>query len=222
MGNMGAPIAAKPTKTNEANEAYPSFQQNIYSAQTEASNNIYPAPGETTNMYQTSDCSKVGTWVEYINKAAGFSFQYPAEAKLKETVDNNGYTSIDLFLQPECYAKEWWGPNQVSIMVLDNTEKLTIEDFVSKQYSINASTEYSISSQELAESSEAVSIDQVTAIRVNGKLTRETPQVYIPNNDLVIVVGLIDMNMMPPFEPACPATLDLYNKILTSVKFLKY
>lgn len=214
-GDLGVSIAANPL-----DQAYPSPEQDLSSAQPEASN-PYPAPGGFTNIVQTSDCSKVGTWIEYVNKAAGFSFQYPAEAKIIETADNNGHTSIDLLLRPECYTNDWWGTNKVSIVILDNTAMLTLEDFVAKQYGISASTENPNSSQELAKSSESVLIDHVAALRVNGKITRETPHVYIPNNGHVIFWGLVESDLMPPFEPACPATLDLYNKILTSVKFLK-
>jgi len=207
--------------SNPAGQAYPSPQQDLSPAQTEANSNPYPAPGGTTNMVQTSDCSKVGTWVEYVNKAAGFSFQYPAEAKIIESTDNNGHTSIDLFLRPECYTNDWWGTNKVSIAVLDNAAKLTLENFVAKQYNVSESSENPNSPQELAKSSETVLVDQVKALRINGKITRETPHVYIPNKDHVLFVGLVESDLMPPFEPVCSATLDLYNKILISLKFLK-
>lgn len=59
-------------------------------------------------------------------------------------------------------------------------------------------------------------------MQVKGKVTRETPHVYIPYDDLVIYVGLTETTNMPPFEPACPTTLDLYNKILASVKLLNH
>ena len=211
----GAPIVAKPT-----NQAYPSPLQAILSTPTEASNNPYPAPNGNTKLVQTIDCSKVGIWVEYVNKEAGFSFQYPAESEIFKSVDNNGYTSITLFLKPYCYATDWWGPTKVTISVLDNNTKLSLENFVVKQFSFDASTDFSAFSQEFVKNSETVSVDQVTALRMNGKMTREVPHVYIPYNDHVIFVGLTETTNMPPFEPACPATLDLYNKILASVKFL--
>jgi len=211
----GAPIAAKPT-----NQAYPSPQQDILSTPTEASSNPYPVPKGNTKLVQTIDCSKVGTWVEYVNKEAGFSFQYPAESEIFKSVDNNGYTNITLFLKPYCYATDWWGPAKVTISVLDNNTKLSLENFVVKQFSFDASTDYSAFSQEFVKNSETVSVDQVTALRVNGKMTREVPRVYIPYSDHVIFVGLTETTNMPLFEPAYPATLDLYNKILGSVKFL--
>ena len=213
---VGAPKAAKPT-----NQTYPLPQQDILSAQTESSSNTYPAPTGNTQMVQTIDCSKVGTWVEYANKEASFSFQYPAESEIFESVDNNGYTSITMFLKPYCYVSNWWGPKQVDIVVLLNTEKLLLKDFVLKQHRSDISTNSLVLSQELANSSKTVIVDQITAMYVNGKITRETPHIYIPYNDIVIFIGLTETTKMPPFEPACPATLDLYNKILASVKFLK-
>lgn len=215
-GRIGAPVALYPM-----GQAYPSPQQDVSSTQSEENINPYPAPGGTTNMVQTSDCSKVGTWVEFINNADGYSFRYPAESRIIETTDHYGHTSIDLFLRPECYTNNWWGTNKVSIAVLDNTAKLTLEDFVAKQYGVSASTENPNSPQELAKSSESVLVDQAKALRINGKITRETPHVYIPNNAHVIFVGLVESDLMPPFEPVCSATLDLYNKILNTLKFLK-
>jgi hypothetical protein len=212
----GAPIAAKPT-----HQAYPPSQNDIFSTPTEANSYPYPAPDGNTKMVQTIDCSKVGTWVEYNNKEAGYSFQYPAESEIFTSIDNNGYTDITLFLKPYCYATHWWGPTQVTISVLDNNTKLSLRNFVVKQFSFDASADYSALSQELGKNSETVSVDQITALRVNGKMTREMPYVYIPYSDNVIFVGLTETTYMPPFEPACPAMVALYNKILASVKFLR-
>jgi len=214
---MGAPIVTRPT-----DQAYPPPQQDILSAQTETSSNTYPGPGETLNMAQTSDCSKAGTWVEYVNKQAIFSFQYPAESEIFESVDNDGYASITLFLKPYCYVTDWWGPKQVDIVVLRNTEKLSLEDFVLKQHSSDTSTDSSVLSRELANFSKTISVGEITALQVNGEITREAPHAYIPYDSLVIFVGLTETTYMPPFEPACPTTLDLYYKTLASVKFLKH
>jgi hypothetical protein len=207
-------MATKPT-----NQVYPP-PQDI------ASNNPYPGPDVATpGVMPTTDCSKVGIWIEYVNKESGFSFQYPAESKVSESVDNNGHTHIVLALQPECYGTKCWGSNTMSIGVLDNKTKLSLEDFVAKQYHLDGSKEYPSSSpaQELAKSAETISVDQIRALRVIGVITRAMPQVYIPyDDDHVIFVGMGETNFMPPFDPPCSATSDLYNKILASVKLLKH
>lgn len=218
--SLGANISGAPVTTKPADQAYPSPQENVTSAQTETTSNPYPMPGESINMAQTSDCTKAGTWIEYINKQAKFSFQYPAEAEFFESIDNNGYPSITLFLKPYCYVKEWWGTRQVTVAVLLNSDKLSLEEFVVKQFTFDASTDSLALSRELASFSTTISVDKTSALQVNGSVTREAPRVYIPHNNFVIFVGLTETANMPPFEQPCPTILDLYNKILSSVKFL--
>ncbi len=204
------------------NLAYPLPQPAPPSAQTEGGWNPYPSPGMSVNLVPTLDCSKAGTLIEYINQSAGFSFQYPAEAGFHESVENNGYTSVQLFLRP-CYAKEWWGANQVTIKILDNPERLNIEKFVTKRYTLNSSfQQYDNSLKELTDNSEIIYIDQAQSLRLKGRMTKENPFVYISNDDLVIFVSLVEPQEVPPFEPACPVILDLFDRILTSVRFIKH
>jgi len=218
--SLGVNISGAPVTTKPTGQAYPPPQENVTSAQTETTSNPYPMPGESINMAQTSDCTKAGTWIEYVNKQANFSFQYPAEAEIFESVDNNGYPNITLFLKPYCYVKDWWGPKQVDIVVLMNSDKLSLEEFVVKQYTFDASTDTLALSRELATFSTTISVDKTSAIQVNGAITRETPHVYIPYNNLVIFVGLTETKFMPPFGQACSTTLDLFNRILSSIKFM--
>lgn len=206
--------------TEQTAQAYPPPQDNVTSAQTETTGNPYPMPGESINLAQASDCTKAGSWIEYINKQANFSFQYPAEAEIFESVDNNGYHGVTLFLKPYCYVKEWWGTRQVTISVLINSDRLSMEEFIVKQYTFDASTDTTALSRELSSSSTAITVDKTSAIQVNGAITRETPRVYFSYNNLVIFVGLTENTFMPPFGQACSTTLDLFNRILSSIKFM--
>lgn len=211
-GDSGSLISAKST-----HPAYPSPEQATLSAQIETNSDPYPGPDGTSNIRQTVDCTNLGAWVEYTNEEAGFSFQYPAESTINESLDNNSYTTIDIFLRPYCYTSKWWGPNKVTLAVVDNSANLTIEDFILNQYNHSASTLNHELSLELEKNSESITIDQTPALRLNGVITRQTPHVYIPYNDHVIFIGLVETTLMPPFESACSTTLDLYNKILASV-----
>lgn len=218
--SLGANISGDPVTTKPTAQAYPPPQENVAPAQTETISYPYPMPGESINMTQARDCTKAGSWIEYVNKQANFSFQYPAEAEIFESVDNNGYPSVTLFLKPYCYVKEWWGTNRVDVVVLLNSEKLSLEEFIVKQFTFDASTDSLALSRELASFSTIISVDRTSALQVNGSVTREAPSVYIPHNNFVIFVGLTETGYMPPFEQPCPTILDLYNKILSSVKFL--
>ncbi|MCZ7553506.1 MAG: hypothetical protein M5U05_13135 [Anaerolineales bacterium] len=215
LDSTGAPLPTKPTS-----QAYPSPPENVFPVQTETIDNPYPMPGEFVNLPPTNDCTKAGTWAEFINKEASFSFEYPAEADISEYVDNNGYPSVTLFIKPYCYIKECWGPQHVDIVVLMNPDKLSLEEFVVKQFIFDASTDPLALSRELASFSTMISVDNTSALYVNGTITREAPRVYIPHNNFVVFVGLTEHTFMPPFEPACPTILDLYNRILSSFKFL--
>jgi hypothetical protein len=214
-GMTGAPLVTQPKA-----QIYPPPQPNILSTQTETNSYPFPEQGKTHMITHTSLCSRVGTWDEYVNKPAHFSFQYPAEAKLYESVDLNGYPNISLSLKPYCYTEDWWGPDRVDIVVLMNAEKLPLEDFVVDQFTSTISTDPFVLSQEMAKYSKTIIVDQITAWYVNGKITREAPHVYIPYKDLVIFIGLTETSFMPPYEQACPTTLDLFNKVVSSVKFL--
>ena len=218
--SLGTNISGAPLTTMPTVQAYPPPQENVISAQTETTSNPYPMPGESINMAQTSDCTKAGKWIEYVNNQSKFSFQYPAEAEIFESVDNNEYPSVTLFLKPYCYVKEWWGTRQVTVAILLNSDKLSLEEFIVKQYTFDTSTDSLALSRELSSFSTTISVDKTSAIQVNGAITRETPRAYIPYNDFVIFLGLTGTTSMPPFEQPCPTILDLYNKILSSVKFL--
>lgn len=217
--SIGTNIFSTPIPIKPTTQAYPPPQENIIFNQTETTSNPYPMPGETMSMAQSSDCTKVGLWIEYVNKQANFSFLYPAEAEIIEYIDNNGYPSVTLFLKPYCYTKEWWGPNQVDVVVLINSDQLSLEEFIVKQYSFDISTDSLALSREMASFSTTIFVDNTSALQVNGSITKEAPRVYVPYNNLVIFFGLTETTNMPPFEPACPIILDLYNRILSSVKF---
>lgn len=217
--SVGTNIAGEPLVTKATAQVYPPPQESVLSAQIEMTSDPYPMPGNFINLPQTSDCSRVGTWVEYVNKQADFSFQYPGEADIFESIDNNGFPSVTLFLKPYCYVKEWWGTREVTVAVLLNSDRLSLEEFVAEQYIFDASTDSSTISRELARFSTTIFLDKTSALQVTGTITKEVPRVYIPNNNLVIFVGLTETSNMPPFEPPCSTTLDLYNKILSSVIF---
>lgn len=218
--SSGSIVTGAPLSETASAPGYPAPENFNSSPNTETTYNPYPAPGEADRIATTVDCNNMGTWSEYANKQAGFSFQYPSESELFESVDNNGYPNVTLYLKPYCYDKEWWGPKQVDIVVLFNSDKLSIEDFVVKQYSFDTSTDSSTLSREVLSSSSVITIENISGLQVNGPITKETPRVYIPYNDLVIFVGLTNTSNMPPFEQASPAILDLYNKIVSSVKLL--
>lgn len=214
----GNPAGATPN----VNQPYP-YPQPITPTfpPVESGMNAYPDPGypqETKTIPKTDYCAKVDTWVEYTNTPAQFSFQYPAESEIHESVDPNGYPVAALFLRPGCYVNQCWGPNKVVIAVLLNPGMLSLEDFVVDQFTFDLSTDRLALSQELANSSQKITVDGVTGIQVNGKITREAPHVYLPYNDHVIFVGLTETSHMPPFAQPCPATLDLFDKILASVR----
>lgn len=218
--SSGSNITDAPLSGTPSAPSYPAPENLNTSPNTETTNNPYPAPEETGSISMTSDCNQMGTWTEYVNKQAGFSFQYPAETELFESIDTNGYPNVTLYLKPYCYNKEWWGPKQIDIVVLLNSDKLSIDDFVLKQYSFDMSGDSSALSRELSGSSSVITIEKTSALQVNGPTTKETPRVYIPYNDLVIFVGLTNTSNMPPFEQASPAILDLYNSIVASVTLL--
>ena len=220
--SLGHNISGPPITSKATFQAYPPPQENNITAQTETTSYPYPILEESINKAQTSDCRAAGTWVEYVNKIADFSFYYPTEAMIFESVDNNEYPSVTLFVKPYCYVKECWGPKQIEISVLTNSDKLSLKEFVVKQYSFDKSTDSLALSLELESISTTISVDNITALQVNGKITREAPRVYIPYNNLVIFMGLVETSNMPPYEPACPTTLNMYNKILSTMKFLNH
>ncbi len=201
-------------------EAYP--PPNSLTSLSEEGLNPYPSSDDVEIIEQSTVCSKAGQWINYHHKIAGFSFQYPSETHLQEYARSNGYDAISLDLETECYPDNCWGLNGISISVLDNSKNLSLQEFVKQKYNPNASTAFAVSEDELDKNIQSTIIDGEQALLARGTLTYERPQVYILHNDLFIVISMTERSKgiwMDEAKPPCKTALELFDKILASIKF---
>ena len=200
-------------------EAYP--PPNSLMSLSEERLNPYPS-ADNVEVEESTVCSKAGQWINYQNKIVGFSFQYPSETQVQELARSDGDDAISFDLKTECYSKDCWGLNGVSISIFDNPKNLSLREFVEKKYNPNASTAYAISENELDKNIQSIIIGGEQALLVRGTLTYERPQAYILHNGLFVVISMTERSKgiwMDEAKPPCKTALELFDKILASVNF---
>ncbi|MBX3058568.1 MAG: hypothetical protein KF770_19055 [Anaerolineae bacterium] len=178
----------------------------------------YPAPPSTSSDQQNA-CTAVGEWVTYTDTVAGYSLQYPAESELKESPSTNEtYRSISIYLKPACYGQTCSGSNRVIVSVLQNPERLSMEQFVEQEFHLDSTPPHKDSVQSFQTSKSLVEIAGTQALRIEDGVTFDQPDVFIPHDDQVIRVYVGADSPMPPHGPPCKQTLELFNEILASVE----
>ncbi len=181
----------------------------------------YPEPAAVVRTQPVTDCSRAGEWIVYTDPQVGFSFQYPGEAEFEVSADINGFESFYIRLHPECANQTCGGADPVSIHILENKSGLSIDEFVRQIFDQAWSEGFPATEEELAQSTQEIFIGQTRALLVNGALTKEAPFVYVPKDDLVILVQVSTYQMVPPFGPPCPAIMLQFDQIVQSIQILK-
>ena len=181
----------------------------------------YPEPAAAVRTQPVTDCSRAGEWILYAYPQAGFSFQYPGEAEFQVSADINGFESFYIRLHPECANQTCGDADPVSINILENKSGVSIDEFVRQIFDQAWSGGFPTTEEKLAQSTQEIFIGQTRALLVNGALTKEAPFVYIPLDDLVILIHVTTFQMVPPFGPPCTATLLQFDQIVQSIQILK-
>jgi hypothetical protein len=181
----------------------------------------YPPPIPPGNNGSVS-CYGLGEWKIYTNQKAGYSLKYPAESVLKEFIGSDkDYTALDIWLKPSCHTKQQCnGSNRVAIGVFDNPDHLGVYDFAFETFETPTwSSMRETMHSNLENSGRYVTIAGVQVLRVEDGLNgKSKPDIFVPNEDVVIRFQIIETGMVPPFDPPCETTLILLDEILASIK----
>lgn len=181
-----------------------------------SSQDPYPAPVTLSESINQESCSGLGKWELYTDKTAGYSLQYPAESDLKE---HTNYISISL--HPSCYGHRCGGSNEVVIGIRENSQGLSVEDFIKQEFHLDSSPPLEDTSlQNLNTSAKFVNIDGVQALRIEEGITLNKPDIFIPHGKNVIWIYVAKASNMPPHDPPCTQTLKLLDEILNSIELL--
>lgn len=178
----------------------------------------YPPPIPTTNNTSLS-CTGLGEWKTYTNLKAGYSLKYPAESTLKEFIGSDkNYTALSISLLPTCYGQDCSGSNKIIIGVRENPNRLAIREFIEQEFDLHSSPPLDNSLQNLENSSKYVLLGGIQALRIEDGITLAKPDIFIPNENLVIWVYVSKSGEVPPFEHPCKTTLELLDQILATIK----
>jgi hypothetical protein len=171
-------------------------------------------PGELATIQAQNMCGNLGTWATYSNPEAGYSLQYPAESKFRESTD---YISITL--HTFCYEQQCGGSNRVVIGILENPQELSLEEFILEEFQLATAPTHN-DSMENFQSKSLVEIAGTQAIRIEDGVTLSKPDIFIPHQEKVIWIYVAKASNMPPHDPPCGKTLELLDGILTSMELV--
>lgn len=171
-------------------------------------------PGELATSQAQNMCGNLGTWTTYSNTEAGYSLQYPAESKFRESTD---YISITL--HTFCYEQQCGGSNRVVIGVLENPQELSLEEFILQEFQLATAPTHN-DSMENFQNNSLVEIAGTQAIRIEDGITLNKPDIFIPHQEKVIWIYVAKLSNMPPHDPPCGKTLELLDGILSSMELV--
>lgn len=184
---------------------------------------VPPYPPPTLGPLASIDyCANMGQWLTYTNQAAGFSIQYPSEAKVHNpaladvTQDHSRIVSFTLY--PHCYTdSQGCNSDQVSIQVLQNPQELQINEFIEQEFQLTTSPPSKDASKNYQETGYFVDIGGVHSFRVEaGIRPAAQPEIFVPHGNRVLLIA-IGRGMMPPFGPPCKQILQLLDQMLNTL-----
>jgi hypothetical protein len=175
----------------------------------------YPAPIllDNSNNEAENTCADKGEWITYSNPADGYSLQYPAESKLRESGAH-----ISILLQPQCYGQRCGGSNRIVIGIIENPKRLPIEEFVEQEFQLTSAPPHKDSLHNFQSSKSLVEIAETQALRIEDGITFNKPDIFIPHEEIVVWIYVAKASNMPPYEPPCTQTLKLLDGILASME----
>jgi hypothetical protein len=152
-------------------------------------------------------------WYLYVDKEAGYSFSYPGDAHIQLGKNpNHPYNAVTIFFPiPDSY-----GYHGMVIDVVENTGKLSIEDFARSVY--KSASPNAIVPDTLLSKAETITVAGRTALKVQIPPTLTDFIIFLPYQDKMFMINPSG----DPFDTDDPAkgeTLDLFYKVLATLTF---
>ena len=192
----------------------------VYDAQQDSE--LLAQPKSPIAVPTPDSCVNTGKWIAYTDPIAGYSLEYPAEARLDEwSKSNDRFRSTSIFLNPSCYGQGCWGSHRIIISTLQNPNRLSIQQYVEEFFNIYTSPPLNDSVQNYQSTKRLVKTAGVDALRIEDGITVHKPEIFVPHQDKVVRIYVSAGSTVPPYEMPCETTLELLDRILSSLTLLQ-